>query len=117
MSDNPAEMCVSTYDANGRVFTGGHGSGLLDGNGNAINDNWLQMTKGPYAYINRGMYFVNAYYDVWTANTNGMYSIYMTAGMISSRFRFNHGGPVAERDYTGRGMRGIRCARTEGATY
>lgn len=115
MSDNPAEMCVSTYDVNGRVFIGDHGCGLLDGNGDAINANWLKMTKSPYAYINKGMFFVNGYYDVWTANTNGMYSIHMTSGMISNRYRWNHGRPVTERDYTSYGMRGIRCARTEGA--
>lgn len=115
MSDNVAEMCVSTYDNNGRVFIGEHGCGQVDGNGDAVNVNWLKMTKSPYAYINKGMYFINGYYDVWTANTSGMYSVHMVAGMVSNRYRFNHGRPVGERDYTGYGMRGIRCARTAGA--
>lgn len=110
MSDNPAEMCVSVYDGNGRVFKGEHGCGQLDGNGDAINKNWLEMTKSPYAYINRGMFFTNGVYNV-----DSKYAINFVCGMVSNRYRFNHGRPVTERDYTSYGMRGIRCARTEGA--
>lgn len=108
MSDNPAEMCVSVYDNNGRVFDGTHGCGQLDGNGDAVNKNWLQMTKSPSAYINRGMFFTNGNY------TGGIYAINHLCGMVSNRYRFNHGQAVTARDYTASGMRGIRCVRTVG---
>lgn len=107
MSDNVAEMCISASYDEGRSFVGSHGCGQLDGNGSAINTDWWDLTTNWKYYIPRGMYFVNG--NLGTPNTNDHY----WAGMVSSRFRFNHSIPGDNRDYTGNGMRGIRCVRTE----
>lgn len=127
MSDNPAEMCISVVDATGRKFTGVHGCGQLDGNGNATCAGWNMTTAAKY-YILRGMLF---YYMQQVArvgnrinvneasygNTQGS-SAWYWAGMISSRhaWNLNIAGTVRTLGTSGTyPMKGIRCVRTDNA--
>lgn len=129
MSDNPAEICISAVDATGRKFTGVHGCGQLDGNGNATCAGWHMTTAARY-YISRGMHFYyygssriyglsnrfdvdEAYYG-GTQGANGWY----WAGMISSRHMWNHAVAGTTRNFganTTSPMIGIRCVRTDNA--
>ena len=46
LSGNVIERCVTVGSANGRSFTGSHGSGTLDGGGNAANTDWYTDASG-----------------------------------------------------------------------
>lgn len=98
MSDNPAEMCVSVYNATGRAFQGVHGSGRLDVNGEATTEGW-KISADQYYYIARGMYVTG------TSATN------YASGMISSRYDRTPGAGTTRSTI----LRAIRCVRTEGA--
>ncbi|MCH5243930.1 MAG: SUMF1/EgtB/PvdO family nonheme iron enzyme [Lentimicrobiaceae bacterium] len=128
MSDNVAEMCISTYNTVGRAFVGSHGCGQLDGNGDATNKDWHISTDSKY-YMTRGMTF---YY--WSASPGGNWGNrintpelwmggvltdhdWFWGGMVSSRVRATHGILSTARNYTLSGdcLRGIRLVRTEDA--
>lgn len=131
MSDNPAEICISVVDATGRKFTGVHGCGQLDGNGNATCAGWNMSTTARY-YITRGMVFpysrVYSGHNTSTFNTISLRDEISNnttthansnywAGMISSRQRWNHAILGTTRNMTASGacMIGIRCVRTDNA--
>ncbi len=112
MSDNVAEMCISVAYAPGRLFVGTHGSGLLDGNGDAVNTDWLKMGTTWQIFIPRGMFFTTntTYFPVATHP-------HLLAGMVSSRYRWNHSEVPTTRSYVNNyyGLKGIRCVRTDKA--
>lgn len=131
MSDNVAEMCISAYDTVGRKFEGVHGSGRLDGNGEAINVRWRHKGAPATYFAFRGMifpyYYINqqtSWGNRWAVNeittNDGQASGNYWAGMVSSRYRANnHGITMDQRNYTASGndgMRGIRCVRTKDAS-
>lgn len=117
MSDNVGEICISVYNDFGRKFVGSHGSGQLDGNGNATNKDWLTYTNtASYGYfLVRGMMFSNnvIYSNTIPAND------WQWAGVVSNRRNVVHTCPLDQRNYVSQqgavGMRGIRCVRTAGA--
>ena len=109
MSDNVAEICISASYAVGRAFVGTHGSGLLDGNGDAINTDWSKGGRTWQLYILRGMGFSSLSYI--TKDQAAMW-----AGMISSRNYWNYSqDPNIRHYYNGPIMKGIRCVRTDKA--
>ncbi|MCM1530763.1 MAG: SUMF1/EgtB/PvdO family nonheme iron enzyme [Bacteroides sp.] len=126
MSDNLSEMCISAGYEIGRKFIGVHGSGRLDGNGNAICKEW-NITNAAQYYIMKGMsfYYWAGHCRSWGDRTNveeycpGCSLIdhdWLYPGMVSSRHRFNHGVDGTLRDYISYGpQRGIRCVRTQNA--
>ena len=109
MSDNVAEICVSVAYLPGRAYKGTHGSGLLDGNGDAVNKDWWNMGTTYQSFITRGMYF-----STYTYLGTGQAAYW--AGMVSSRQYWNNTQSPATRHYVhGPCMRGIRCVRTDKA--
>lgn len=111
MSDNVAEMCMSASWNEGRSFVGSHGSGRLDGNGNAVNNDWWDFTTNYKYFVLRGMAFVNGNYG----GSVNLGSLHWNSGMVSNRNQWNWGLATNERDASVNYMRGIRCVRTDGA--
>ncbi len=123
MSDNVGEICISVYDTTGRNFKGSHGSGQLDGNGDAMNKDWLTFaasntpgtdyTNYRY-YIVRGMLVANYRFDITVPAHEWQW-----AGLVSNRRGSTHTLSLEDRYYPDQrgtvGMRGIRCVRTAGA--
>ena len=121
MSDNVGEICISAFDAAGRNFVGSHGSGQLDGNGDATNKDWLtfggvtNVAANCRYFLVRGMMFsINVLFgNTLPANE------WQWAGLVSNRRTSTHTLALNERNYVSQqgtvGMRGIRCVRTAGA--
>lgn len=118
MSDNSSELCISLGNASvapGQKFIGVHGDGQLLANGNADVTDWNIVDAAAY-YIPRGMVFPSV---VGVGNVgpgwNAIAGQVLTAGMISSRYLYNHNYVGTRRDVYGTYMSGIRCVRTAGA--
>ena len=121
MSDNVGEICISAFDVAGRNFVGSHGSGQLDGNGDAINTDWLtfggvtSVAANCRYFLVRGMMFSNNIYYGATIPSHE----WQWAGLVSNRRTSTHTLALNERNYVSQqgtvGMRGIRCVRTAGA--
>ena len=118
MSDNSSELCISLGNATvapGQKFIGVHGDGQLLANGAADVADW-NITDAAAYYIPRGMVFPSgvAVGNVGAA-WNAVPGQVLVAGMISSRYMFNHGFVGTRRDVHGTYMSGIRCVRTADA--
>lgn len=50
LSGNVWERCMTVGSANGRTFTGSHGSGVLDATGNATNSDWYAIDCSGSGY-------------------------------------------------------------------
>lgn len=119
MSDNVGEICISAFDTTGRYFVGSHGCGKLDGNGDAINKDWLTFS-GTNSTPANCRYFIVRGMMLWNnigIGTTVPGSENQWAGLVSNRRTCEHTLPLIERQYhnNGVGMRGIRCVRTVGA--
>lgn len=118
MSDNCSELCISLGNATvapGQKFIGAHGDGQLLANGNADVTEWNIVDVAAY-YIPRGMVFPSgvAVGNVG-AGWNAIAGQVLVAGMVSSRYLYNHSFVPSRRDVHGTYMPGIRCVRTAGA--
>lgn len=142
MSDNVAEMCISTAGTAGRAFHGVHGSGQIDGNGMAQCAGWAYQNVANY-FIFRGMQFrvywqnvttytstMNKYVNYnqvrWGDGNKGSTSnaAYYLSGMVSNRSMAAHkAAPTLRSESSGaaltteatKPMAGIRCVRTANA--
>ncbi|MCM1170012.1 MAG: SUMF1/EgtB/PvdO family nonheme iron enzyme [Bacteroides sp.] len=128
MSDNAMEMCISAYDTAGRNFIGSHGSGLLDGNGDAINEDW-NIVSTPSYFIPRGILGWSWWWPSTCTGPRDGNEIYWNEagqnywdywlGMVSTRGMVAHTISPLTRDYNinsrADGVRGIRCVRTQNA--
>lgn len=100
MSDNVAEMCISTAGTAGRAFQGVHGSGQIDGNGVAQCAGWAYQNVANY-FIFRGMQF--RVFTAWrTTTTSSMTNVAIAYDHV--RWADGNAGSTSNASYYLSGM-------------